>query len=570
MFLPLRANGRGERFGSGFVALCSTNSGAQRLQHFAVGFVFDALRQRSSLNGSAIQNAFDGCGIRFTTQCGADLLRHGSTGAGILQRVLFLPLRADGGSKRFGSGVVVLRFANSGTQRLQHFAVGFGANACGQGRQCGLLSGDFGGDAVENGFNGGGVGFACATEGGDDTLRDGVAGRFVLQAVVRLQLATDAGGDGVLCGIALRFAHAAAQGFKQVFVVGGVEACRGFARFFGGAVEHGFDQRRVFVAVATQYCRHLFGDGGADGAVLQAVLVLPLVADGGGEHFLDVGAGGVVQAGAQGVHHHAVGVLAYAFGQDARHAVRYLGEHGVQYAFVNGTFAGERRFQVGDDVVTGFAFGGNALLQPLAADAVGEYRLHIFIGTGGEATAQGAEHPVVGLFADAVRGFVLRYAGGNRRGEAGLYRDGGITGSIRLGEDVGNPLCLRPAFLLEAGEQALCHRFAQRRVVGNALLPLAADGFGQRRLHIGIRLAHAQAALQGTQRLVVAFFAAEIGGGCGCDCSFCGFLCGNAVVGEADGGRFRRNGFGGRAGFVIAGEADCRAAVACAFGACGE
>ena len=567
LFLPLRADGGGERFGGGFVVLRFANAGTQRLQHRAIGFVFDACGQRGGLHGGTVQDAFNRGGISFIAEGGADLLRHGSTGVRVLQAVLFLPLRADGSSKRLGSGVVALCGSQSATEGLQHRAVGFGADACGQGRRCGLLSGDFGGDAVKNGFNGGGVGFACATEGGDDTLRDGVAGCFVLQAVVRLQLAADAGGDGVLRGVALRFAHAAAQGFKQVFVVGGVEACRGFARFFGGAVQHGFDQRRVFVAVATQYCRHLFGDGGADGAVLQAVLVLPLVADGGGEHFLDVGAGGVVQTGAQGVHHHAVGVLAYAFGQDARHAVRHLGKHRVQYVFVNGAFAGERRFQVGDDVVAGFAFGGDALLQPLAADAVGEYRLHIFVGTGGEAAAQGAEHPVVGLFADAVRGFVLRYAGSNWRGEAGLYRDGGITGSIRLGKDVGDPLCLRPAFTLEAGEQALCHRFAQRRVVGNALLPLAANGFGQRRLHIGIRLTHAQTALQGAQRLVVAFFAAEIGGGCGCDC---GFLCGNAVVGKADSGRFRRNGFGGRAGFVIAGEADCRAAVACAFGACGE
>ena len=162
------------------------NSGTQRLQHFAVGLVFDALRQRGGLYRGTVQNAFDGGGIRFTAQCGADLLRHGSTGVRVLQAVLFLPLRADGSSKRLGSGVVALCGSQSATEGLQHRAVGFGADACGQGRRCGLLSGDFGGDAVENGFNGGGVGFACATEGGDDALRDGIAGRFVLQAVVRL------------------------------------------------------------------------------------------------------------------------------------------------------------------------------------------------------------------------------------------------------------------------------------------------------------------------------------------------------------------------------------------------
>ena len=186
LFLPLRADGGSKRFGSGFVALCSTNACAQRLQHFAVGLVFDALRQRGGLHGGTVQDAFNRGGISFTAEGGADLLRHGSTGVRVLQAVLFLPLRADGSSKRLGSGVVALCGSQSATESLQHRAVGFGADACGQGRRCGLLSGDFGGDAVENGFNGGGVGFACATEGGDDTLRDGVAGRFVLQAVVRL------------------------------------------------------------------------------------------------------------------------------------------------------------------------------------------------------------------------------------------------------------------------------------------------------------------------------------------------------------------------------------------------
>ena len=93
-----------------------------------------------------------------------------------------------------------------------------------------------------------------------------------------------------------------------------------------------------------------------------------------------------------------------------------------------------------------------------------------------------------------------------------MYRHGSIASGIRLGEDVGDPLRLRAAFVLEAGEQALRHRFAQRRIVSDALLPLAADGFGERRLHISIRLAHAQTALQGAQRLVVAFLSGKIAG----------------------------------------------------------
>ena len=85
LFLPLRADGGGERFGGGFVALCIGDSGAQRLQHFAVGFVFDACGQGGGLHGGAVQDAFDGRRIRFTTEGGANLLRHGSAGAGVLQ-----------------------------------------------------------------------------------------------------------------------------------------------------------------------------------------------------------------------------------------------------------------------------------------------------------------------------------------------------------------------------------------------------------------------------------------------------------------------------------------------------
>ena len=561
--MPLRADGCRQRFGSGFVAAGSANTGAQRLQHFAIGFVLDAFRQGGCLDGSATQDAFNGRGIRFTAQRGADLLRDCGAGFRVLQRVLLLPLRADGCRQRFGSGFVALSCGNATAQGLQHGAVGFGAHA---DRQCGGHRGlfcDFFGDAAEDGFHGCGIGFARASQGGDDPLRDGGARGLILQVVVGMQLAADARGKRFLRDGVLRFAEAVTQGFEQVVVVGFVEACRGLSRFFGGAVQYGFDQRGVVVAVTAQDGGHLFGDGGADGAVLQAVLVLPLVADGSGKRFLHFGAVGVVQVGAQGFHHHAVGILAHTFGQHARHALRHVRQHGIQHAFIDRAFAGKRRFQVGDDVVAGFAFGGDALLQPLAADAVGKHRLHVFIGTGGKAATQGTEHAVVGLFADAMRGFVGRQIGGDGRGEAGLYRHGGVPGGIRLGEDVGDPLRLR-AIALEAGEQALRHCFAQRRIIGDALLPLAADSFGQRRLHVGIRLAHAQTALQGAQRLVVTFLPGKIAGsgsrsgnarrfflalvrdgicagrrhGFGCDRFWCMVTEGEIVCGQGNGGRF--------------------------------
>ena len=189
-----------------------------------------------------------------------------------------------------------------------------------------------------------------------------------------------------------------------------------------------------------------------------------------------------------------------------------------------------------------------------------------------------------------MRGFVRRQSGGSGRGEAGLYRHGSIASGIRLGEDVGNPLRLRAAFVLEAGEQALRHRFAQRRIVGDALLPLAADGFGERRLHISIRLAHAQTALQGAQRLVVAFLSGKIAGS-GSRCGDTrrlflalvrngiragrryGFVCcgfyraiaeGEVVCGKGNGGRFvlRRSAHIGGGFFwcgfcCLAGEGNC-------------
>ena len=324
--------------------------------------MFDACGQRSGLYRSAVQDAFDGRCIGFATERSADLLCDSGTGVGVLQAVLFLPLCADGRGKRFGCAFVALGSGEATAQGLQHRAVGFGTHTDRQCRRYGCLFCDFFGDTAQDGFYGRGIGFARATQGSDDPLRDGIACRFVLQVVVGVQLAADAGGERFLRGGVLRFAKAVAQGFEQLVVVGFIETCRCLPRFFGGAVQHGFHQRGVVVTVAAQNGSHLFGDGGADGAVLQAVLVLPLVADGSGKRFLHFDAVSVVQVGAQGFHHHAVGILAHTFGQHARHALRHVRQHGIQHAFIDRAFAGKRRFQVGNDVVAGFAFGGDALL----------------------------------------------------------------------------------------------------------------------------------------------------------------------------------------------------------------
>ena len=114
LFLPLRANGGGKRVSGGVVVLRFANSGTQRLQHLAIGFVFDAFRQRGGLNGSAIQNAFDGRGIGFAAQCGADACGNRCPRGGVLQTVRFRPLHADGGGERLGSGFVALCGTNSG------------------------------------------------------------------------------------------------------------------------------------------------------------------------------------------------------------------------------------------------------------------------------------------------------------------------------------------------------------------------------------------------------------------------------------------------------------------------
>ena len=85
LFLPLGSDSRGERFCRRFITAGSTNARAQRLQHCAVGFVFDACGQRSGLYRGAVQDAFDRRHIGFTTESGADLLCDSGTGVGVLQ-----------------------------------------------------------------------------------------------------------------------------------------------------------------------------------------------------------------------------------------------------------------------------------------------------------------------------------------------------------------------------------------------------------------------------------------------------------------------------------------------------
>ena len=172
LFLPLGADGGGERFGGVFVALGSGEATAQGLQHRAIGFVFDACGQRSGLYRSAVQDAFDSRRIGFAAKGSADLLCDGSAGIGILQAVLFLPLGADSRGERFFRRFITAGSANARAQGLQHCAVGFVFDACGQ--RSGLYR-----SAVQDAFNGRRIGFT--TESGADLLRDSRAGVGVLQ-----------------------------------------------------------------------------------------------------------------------------------------------------------------------------------------------------------------------------------------------------------------------------------------------------------------------------------------------------------------------------------------------------
>ena len=129
-------------------------------------------------------------------------------------------------------------------------------------------------------------------------------------------------------------------------------------------------------------------------------------------------------------------------------------------------------------------------MQPLTTDGIGQHRLHIFVRSGGETTTQGGEHAVVGFLRDPRRRDVHRRPG-HLRYETGLHGNGSITGRIRLGKDIRDPLRLAGTVALERFDQTLRHGGAHIRVIHHALLPLTADGLGQRRLHIGIRLTHA-------------------------------------------------------------------------------
>ena len=369
------------------------------MQHRTVSGLFDALRQFAYLRRSTVQHRFDGGCISLITEGRTDLLRDGSTGNRVLQGVRFLPLRANAGSQRFLRGAVALHGADTRLQGLQHRAVGFlayalrqdggfdghashgiacemfawcqadagglfvcavrrylawrelNAGAVGSGEACcclawrgsGLLLRHFFGDTVQDGFNGSAVGFGFATECGDDALRHGVTGGFVLQALF-LPVGADAGSECVLRFVTLRIADVAAQGIQHIVVIVGTNARRDFPRLLGGAIQDGFDQGAIFLAVTAEDGSHLFSDGGTDGAILQAVLVLPLIANGGSQHFLYVGAGGVTEAGAQGFHHDAVGILTHAFRQHTRHAVRHGFQHGVEYGFVGHTLFQQRGF----------------------------------------------------------------------------------------------------------------------------------------------------------------------------------------------------------------------------------
>ena len=134
--------------------------------------MLDACGQRSGLYRGVVQDAFDGRRIGFAAKGSADLLCDSGTGVCVLQRVLFLPLRADGRGKRFCRRFVTAGSANARAQRLQHCAVGFVFDACGQ--RSGLYR-----SAVQDAFDGRCIGFA--TERSANLLCDSGTGVGVLQ-----------------------------------------------------------------------------------------------------------------------------------------------------------------------------------------------------------------------------------------------------------------------------------------------------------------------------------------------------------------------------------------------------
>ena len=259
LFLPLRADGRGKRFGCSFVAARSRNSGAQRLQHFAVGFVLDTFWQGSGLYRRAIEDAFNGRSIRFTAQCCADLLRDCGAGFRVLQAVLFLPLRANGRGERFCRRFITAGSTNARAQGLQHCAVGFVFDACGQ--RSGLYRG-----AVQDTFDRRHIGFT--TESGADLLRDSRAGAGVLQTVLFLPLRANGGGKRFRrCFVTAGSANTRVQGLQH-FAVGFVlDACGQRSRLYRSAVQDAFDGRCI--GFATERSADLLCDGSAGVGVLQ-------------------------------------------------------------------------------------------------------------------------------------------------------------------------------------------------------------------------------------------------------------------------------------------------------------
>ena len=116
--LPLRGDERRQRFRRRFVALHARQLRVQRLQHLAVGFMTHAFGQIGGLHGGAVQNRFNRRRIGATAQCGTDARRNSRTCGGVLQRMRFCPLRADGGGQFLGCRRIALCGSESRVQRL--------------------------------------------------------------------------------------------------------------------------------------------------------------------------------------------------------------------------------------------------------------------------------------------------------------------------------------------------------------------------------------------------------------------------------------------------------------------
>ena len=306
-FLPLCADGGSECFLRGRVALGGGDVRAQGVQDVAVGFLFDALRQKACLCGGAFEDGADRRGVAVVAQGGGELRGDGGAGGRVVQGVFFAPARADGGGEAFLCGGVVTRSADAVVQVLQHFAIGGLAYILRQLR--GLCRG-----AVKDG---GKRRFVNGTvQGGADLPRKGGTGGTVLQGMRVLPHRAEGGGEDFLRGVvAAGGADTAAQGLQDGTVAVLRHAPWQGGGLRGGAVEDGGDG--IGIGDAVQRGRQLLRHGGAGGAVLQAVRFLPLCADSGGEHFLLDGIA-VDFAETHAVQHAAIGVLAHALRQFCR------------------------------------------------------------------------------------------------------------------------------------------------------------------------------------------------------------------------------------------------------------